>query len=515
VPSLLLALLCLGVPVSAPGSPAPAAVEQWGVFELTLSGPAGGNPFTEVELSARFTQADRTVRAEGFYDGDGTYKVRFMPEVPGEWRYETASNQPELAGRVGTFTATPPSRGNHGPVRVRDTFHFAYADGTPFFQLGTTCYSWTHRSDAQEEQTLRSLAASPFNKIRMCVFPQDSAAPHLRLFPFEGRPPRAWDTSRINPAFFRHLERRVADLRDLGIEADLILFHPYDAVWGFSAMDAASDDRYLRYVVARLAAFRNVWWSLANEFDFIKGKAPADWDRFFRIIEASDPHGHLRSIHNGYLLYDHTQPWVTHASIQNGAAVLDPERAVLYRDAYRKPVVFDEVKYEGDSDRRWGQLSAEELVLRFWNGLVAGSSVGHGEIFRDSSDPWLAGGGELRGRSVARLAFLRKIVEDGPPGIEPIDKWQERRTGGRPGEYYLVYLGSEARGAWPFELYRTNLAEGMKFGVDVIDTWNMTITPGGVFELKKRDDYVFVDKDGRSVPLPGRPYQALRIRRQR
>ena len=33
---------------------------------------------------------------------------------------------------------------------------------------------------------------------------------------------------------------------------------------------AAVDDRYLRYVVARLAAYRNVWWSLANEYDFRK-----------------------------------------------------------------------------------------------------------------------------------------------------------------------------------------------------------------------------------------------------
>ena len=33
-------------------------------------------------------------------------------------------------------------------------------------------------------------------------------------------------------------------------------------------MPAEADDRYLRYAVARLAAYRNVWWSLANECDF-------------------------------------------------------------------------------------------------------------------------------------------------------------------------------------------------------------------------------------------------------
>jgi hypothetical protein len=149
--------------------------------------------------------------------------------------------------------------------------------------------------------------------------------------------------------------------------------------------------------------------------------------------------------------------------------------------------------------------------------LVAGAYVGHSEIFQDEADPWLAGGGDLRGRSVARLAFLKAIMATAPPeGIEPVDKWQERRTGGKPGDYYLVYLGADKPSAWPFVLYKTDLADGMKFSVDVIDTWNMTIAPQpGLFEAQKKDDYVFVDKEGRSVSLPARPYLALRIRRER
>jgi len=55
-------------------------------------------------------------------------------------------------------------------------------------------------------------------------------------------------------------------LRDLGIQADLILFHPYDH-WGYALMGAEADERYLRYTVARLAAYRNVWWSVANAWD--------------------------------------------------------------------------------------------------------------------------------------------------------------------------------------------------------------------------------------------------------
>ncbi len=495
-------------------------VEQWDIFELTLSGPAGGNPFVDVELSAEFTKDGQVFKPEGFYDGGGTYKIRFMPNAAGRWSYTTHSNDPSLDGRKGEFDCTAAKSGNHGPVGVRNTFHFAYADGTPYRQIGTTCYAWIHQGDALEEQTLKTLASAPFNKIRMCVFPKwytwNKTEPVL--YAFEGTPPAKWDFTRFNPAFFRHLEQRVGQLRGLGIEADIILFHPYDTGhWGFDRMPAASDDRYLHYVIARLAAYRNVWWSLANEYDFMMTKKPVDWDRFFQIVQASDPYGHLRSIHNGTLLYNHNQPWVTHASIQNGSAVEDYGRAVLYRDVYRKPIVFDEVKYEGNLPQRWGNISAEEMVLRFWEGTIAGTYVGHGETYLDPNDIiWWAKGGVLHGQSPARLAFLRKIMDEGPAeGLEPIDKWQDDPFAGKRGEYYLGYFRREKPTAWPFELNKANLRDGMKFRVEVIDTWNMTITPiDGVFEIKKRDNYVFADKDGRSVPLPGKPYMALRIRRQ-
>src|SRR5436305_2101684 len=72
------------------------------------------------------------------------------------------------------------------------------------------------------------------------------------------------DYTRFVPAFFQNLEKRIEQLQALGIEADLILFHPYDH-WGYALMPPEVDDAYLAYVVARLAAYRNVWWSVANE----------------------------------------------------------------------------------------------------------------------------------------------------------------------------------------------------------------------------------------------------------
>ena len=44
------------------------------------------------------------------------------------------------------------------------------------------------------------------------------------------------DFDRPNPVAFRHFETQVGALRDLGIEADIIIFHPYDR-WGYCRHD--------------------------------------------------------------------------------------------------------------------------------------------------------------------------------------------------------------------------------------------------------------------------------------
>jgi hypothetical protein len=410
--TLLLAWFMAGLSVLTAG--AENMVEQWGRFEIALPGPTNGNPFLDVKFSAQFQQGGATVTAEGFYDGEGIYRVRFMPEKTGAWRYETVSSARVLNGRKGAFTVVPPAADNHGPVRVANTYHFAYADGSPYEELGTTCYVWQLQDEALQEQTLKTLATAPFNKLRFCVFPKRYAwnANEPILYPFAGNPATTnWDFSQFNPAYFQHLEQRVADLQKLGIEADVILFHPYDGGhWGFDRMPATVDDRYLHYVVARLAAYRNVWWSLANEWDFMKQKQESDFVHFGEIVSRADPYHHLLSIHNGSKLFNDTLPWITHASIQNGAAVEDPGRAEMYRDVYRKPVVYDEVKYEGDLANRWGRLSAEELVFRFWNGTVAGTYVGHGETYKsDDQVLWWSKGGVLKGQSPARLAFFKRF----------------------------------------------------------------------------------------------------------
>lgn len=483
-----------------------ARIEKWGVFQAEFEGPSSGNPFVESSLSAVFERAGARggERAEvgGFYDGEGRYAIRFMPGTEGEWTYRTRSDRPELDGLIGGFECVAPAGRNRGPVAVADTFHFAYADGTRYLPFGTTCYAWTHQSRELQEKTLDTLASSPFNKLRMCAFPKRYVynLEEPELFPFERSASGAWELDRFVPDYFRNLERRIARLAELGIEADLILFHPYDA-WGFSSMGIEADSRYLRYLIARLSAFRNVWWSLANEYDLLKGKTTEDWERLAGILAGEDPYGHLRSIHNCMPFYDHSRPWVTHCSIQRQDVYKTAEYADEWRERYRKPIVIDECAYEGDIDMGWGNITGQELVRRCWEGYVRGGYVGHGETFLDPGDVlWWSKGGVLKGESPERIAFLRSIAEEGPAGgMSPISfgwsSW-DLPSGGEEGAYYLFYFGFNRPRFRDFEL-----PQGRAYSCEVIDTWEMRIDEvEGRFSGKCR------------VRLPGKQYIAVRFR---
>ena len=223
-------------------------VERWGMLEVSFRGPEEGNPFTDYPVSGTFTGKNEQVRADGFYDGSGIYKVRFMPSFEGEYSFSIeAGFTKELA--EGTFTVTAPGEGNHGPVRVANQYHFAYEDATPYYPMGTTCYVWNLQSDGLIRSTLETLKNSAFNKIRFCIMPKHYLfnLGEPRSYPYEGTPMDSsvldkenfsdytdktegnhWDFSRFHVEHFQHIETCIRSLMELGIEADIIVMHPYD-----------------------------------------------------------------------------------------------------------------------------------------------------------------------------------------------------------------------------------------------------------------------------------------------
>ncbi|MCD8076239.1 MAG: DUF4038 domain-containing protein [Lachnospiraceae bacterium] len=507
---------------------APSKTSKWGIYELSVSGPSEGNPFTEHVVKAKFCGKSETVTVDGFYDGEGIYRVRFMPSFEGDYSYTVISDFGEQVS--GKFFVEPAAEGNHGPVRVHNTYHFVYEDGTPYFSIGTTCYAWAFQKEEIRKCTLAQLKDSAFNKIRFCLFPKHYIH-NLKdpvSFPYVGTPidrshiteenflsgnweydyDNQFEYDRFNPAHFRLLDAMISELEKLGIEADLIVMHPYDC-WGFSTMTKEQDDLYWNYVIARYAAFHNVWWSLANEWDLLKEKTVADWERYAQTLVEKDPYRHLRGIHNCIHIYDQTRPWITHCSMQRTDVYKTTEMVDEYRIRYGKPVVMDEVCYEGDIEEGWGNITGEEMVRRFWEGVCRGGYVGHGETYVHPEDIlWWSHGGTLHGTANERLKFLARIAGTFPAeGLKPVKMaWDapcaipesERMPaeGGQAPSFILTYLGYNRP-----SFRKWILPNGASYRIEIVDTWNMTVTDAGVYEGFSH------------IELPAKQYIALIARR--
>ncbi len=499
-------------------------VGRWGMYEVSISGPSEGNPYTDHWVKAVFCGNYEEKEVTGFYDGEGIYKVRFMPSYEGLYQYQIESDFDDSV--EGNFEVGPAESGNHGPMRILNTYHFAYEDGTPYFSIGTTCYAWVFQKEEIRKATLKQLADSAFNKIRFCLTPKHYIHNLVDpvTFPYEGTPidrshiteenffkgdweydfPNDFDYTRFNPKHFQLLDDMIAELGKLGIEADLIVMHPYDC-WGFSSMTKEQDDLYWNYVVNRYSAYHNVWWSFANEWDLMTSKTVEDWERYAQIVLEHDPYNHLRGIHNCIHLYDLSRPWITHCSLQRIDVTKTVEETEAYRERYHKPVVWDEVCYEGDIEQGWGNISGQEMIRRFWEGVCRGSYVGHGETYIHPDDIlWWSHGGTLHGESNERLKFLSKISETFPKeGLKSVPMtWDapvavsEADKPGQVPDFMLTYFGGNRPGfrQWSFP-------EGASYRVTVVDTWNMTTEDAGIF------------KGFSHIPLEGKPYIALIARR--
>ncbi|MBQ6036004.1 MAG: DUF5060 domain-containing protein, partial [Lachnospiraceae bacterium] len=112
------------------------AVKLFQMAEFSFRGPDYGNPFKEVQISAVASceESGQEFTIPGFYDGNGIYKVRLMPSHEGHWQITVQSNAESLNGKTAGVLCKGRDELLHGPVRAIDEWHFAYMDGTPYYE---------------------------------------------------------------------------------------------------------------------------------------------------------------------------------------------------------------------------------------------------------------------------------------------------------------------------------------------------------------------------------------------
>lgn len=289
----------------------PVTVPRWEIHEFEVRGRSHGeNPFRDAAVVGEFTSpSGKKLTAEGFYDGGDTWRLRFTPEEEGEWRYLLRGEGAELHQR-GRLRCIAPRA--HGFIRVHpdNPYAFAYADGTPFFPLGDTCYGLHDDSPITPElrrEYLETRRRQRFNFVRMSLGHSHYRAQADPVYWAWGGTPGQPDLDRLNPVFFQSLDGLLRQMRQGGMNAELLLLSFYRLPFTDTTRWTPARERlWLRYVIARYAAFDNIFlWTLSNEYEThpdggyrLDQPGDPDWAKATaRFIKQRDLYDHPVTVH--------------------------------------------------------------------------------------------------------------------------------------------------------------------------------------------------------------------------
>ena len=399
---------------------AQSSVPKWATHELRLTASGDSSNWyadPNAGVTAAFSGPGGVTRnVAGFWDGGNSFTVRFTPWVEGAWTYRTSSPDAGLNGKAGTFTCVAPLAGSHGFLRIdaRHPYSFVWDDGTRYFMWGQTYYDVLQPAlvnDNWKTSVAKSLEYG-MNKLRMHVYAQNFYKPGIEFTKYPDAQPylgesKDPDRDRLNVPYFRKLDEMVQYMGSRGMVADLIITNPYFANRQFGT--AQQNDRFVRYVVARYAAYPNVIWCVANEWDLsskaYKGvyrQVKADFERMGALVREADPWmaegAFLRplSIHNtsrGFEFFGSS--WPTYAINQYGGWNPDYDNGdqwgnagIVHNLGHNMPVVNDEYGYIGQiSPKPRIRVNMTRIRLRgaLWGIAVAGGYGSAGD-FRVTPD---------------------------------------------------------------------------------------------------------------------------------
>lgn len=308
--------------------------QRFGVHEIVLTGNgAAANPF-DTEATVTFSAPEGgSTTVHAFYDGGNTWRARVYVTAAGDWRWRSAApGDAGLDGKEGSFPAVAgPLRGMLKP-HTDNPRQWMTDDGRTFLNFSDTAYYLF--SD-------RALDGSPLTDATFRDYVTQAAAHNitsLRANVALLRDPE-WasyfaDASRekINFVSFQRTDARMEWMLnhypDLYLQ--LILVPESNTGWKkdetfWAALPAATRTRLMKHLIARYAAWPQVFWLIGNDYAYgdkhPNNTAQAhEWGAYFA---AHDPWGHLLS--TGRNRHEPapfpSAPWNTYLHLETAAAL--------------------------------------------------------------------------------------------------------------------------------------------------------------------------------------------------
>ena len=399
--------------------PCSGTLQRFSVCEIVLSASTSyANGYKNASVAATFTLTGGSITkaVNGFWDGGAVFKIRFNASNAGTWTYSTTSSDPSLSGRSGSFSVS--SSGGRGFVRRNTSLNpekFVFDTGTRYFMWGQTYYQIVDnaKSGNNWQVAVDNSFGHSMNKVRMLVSPfPDAPYNGINSQPFVliSQNPLTYDHDKLDLTHWQKLDTVVNYLNQKPMVADLILFNDHPEVYGNTV---AQDQRFVRYVIARLGAFPNVIWCLTNEWDNVKLGAPhaSDlnyWNTLGGIIRSEDPWmdqgGNQRalSIHQrtekDFLFFNQpsSAPWAVHAVLQYGPRNIDGKTnpdvwgnfsiTNNMTSGHNLPVVNDEYGYIGEYGSTMPRTGHRQAI---WGIATAAGYGSTGDLATSTTADWL------------------------------------------------------------------------------------------------------------------------------
>ena len=370
---------------------------KFGIYEISLTGDgAVNNPFDTV-ATVTFTppsgQANaRTIYA--FYDGDNTWRARVYVSETGVWRWSSTSAMDKgLDGKTGAFqTVDSKLRGRLLP-HPKNPRHWITEDGRWFLNINDTAYFLL---------SLKDQNGNPISHEDFAAYIRDAVDHGITSFrSWAALGPKgclegieAWNDSifedesctRLRLNHFRCSDQRLAWLLEYypDIYIQLIIF-PLGTRWSvdeqfWKNLTTAQKERVLRYIVARYAAYPQVFWLVVNDAHY--GPNYPNNNALARetgeYLRQHDPWQHPISTGHARFVdfYFADEEWATYIHLEN-AYELGATQYDKYQ-SYAKPVFLGEDRYEQD------HLKLDPVDMRYyqrrlyWAWLLSGGFTNYG-----------------------------------------------------------------------------------------------------------------------------------------
>ncbi len=406
-------------------SPTPNSAAEWDVYELTIENhDSYANPFWDVLITGTFTGPNsQVVTAEGFYYDANTWKLRFSPTQTGTWQYSLQfTTSGGVAENSGSFQCTEPAEDNHGFVSIADgnPHTYVHSDGTVFIPVGinghtpavTAAFLGFDPGSSQVTDMWDYITNKQINTYRLHMFHQTMFPTSFDWNSLEGQANLLYNTGSLdsyNLEDAKLIDRWLSQTKERNIYWYMCLFTIFDITeypfsqcyWStslggpFPSLSVtytagypdglALQEKYVRYVVNRYAAFRNVFvWEYNNEYGSFS--SPAWLQAMDETIDQADPlqRPHTVSFWNfnwSKISLVDSSPAIDitddHCYPGSGFTDFTIDSLIQYQASYRynkysKPVMFGEY---GGGEQNLAQHWHDYERIGYWAGFTAGANM--------------------------------------------------------------------------------------------------------------------------------------------